>query len=637
MAIGRRKLKKIARRGVALVFTLLILAQNAWIPRSRADVVDVELGQKKFVIWVYCDNMQDWKAIAGNDPYYRIMMINESNFFFNGTKDDEKIVVKKSAEHASDIEYNCGYNVQNSDFPGKQQVSRNETFITESGMNTPYIYTKYEDFFVSVPGNYTIDKTSPPSWLNTWNIYLSDNQDGRSNYSLFELRENGRSWYTAKGSNRFFYYVPGGTKSWIRGLQGTGTSWSIKELEINQTPDWSNPKDPRNNYGTPMKVYVGKEKAVDAITSNFTVEYDQIAVLGRKMEYVNPGVTITVKSGGVLTIDGTLLNDGKIVVEEGGLMVIKSNAVVMPLFLDKSDRGGITSRGNIVIRSGGVMIGGGANGVYLSGGTVTNLGVMASENFTVKRDYTIENKSDGKVYMGKTIDGTIFDRILTDIYDGKLGNSFKVSDITTGTLRNWLSNHTVDVTSNPVYGNTKDVHFVDNPLIRIYEFKKRDDDNWVVGDLLFSAYRNQISDVSRRRGGGSYTLTFTVGNETYVTDRDMHGTFDWGKGEEELFSRVSTYDFNVSMLDNYDNPLIRIYRANDKLLFSAYRSQISGVSKRRSHTQPLTVIFKVDNETYDTYETIRGTFDRGEGEEELFSRVSISGFEESMLDNYKNK
>ena len=233
MAIGRRKLKKIARRGVALVFTLLILAQNAWIPRSRANVVEVKLGQKKFVIWVYCDNMQDWKAIAGNDPYYRIMMINESNFFFNGTKDDEKIVVKKSAEHASDIEYNCGYNVQNSDFPGKQQVSRNETFITESGMNTPYIYTKYEDYFVSGPGFKDPDVWSPDVWLNTWNIYLSDNQDGRSNYSLFELRENGRSWYTAKGSNRFFYYVPGGTKSWIRGLHGTGTSWSLKNLEIN--------------------------------------------------------------------------------------------------------------------------------------------------------------------------------------------------------------------------------------------------------------------------------------------------------------------------------------------------------------------------------------------------------------------
>ena len=336
-------------------------------------------------------------------------------------------------------------------------------FMSESGFNTPYI--DYSEHFSSSDNNRGYD-------IHAWNIYLSDSNDKRTNtaftaayrYGYEQLgyldRDKGADgegsggtiasnaevhpWMTS-GSNKFFHYDPQ-SKDPNEGLQGSGNSWYLQ--------DWSTSNSDRSyNNGTSMKVFLGREKAIDAIKDNFSVEYDQITVMGRKIEYICPGVTITVKRGGVLTVDGALINDGKIVVEDGGLMAIKKDAVIMPLFFNKSDRGGITSSGNIIIRSGGAMIGGGSNGIYLSGGTVVNLGIMASENFTIKRDYTIENKSSGQIYVGKTINGTLVSRMISDIDSGKLGNSFKVSDITEDTLHNYLSSVRVSVPSNPTYGN----------------------------------------------------------------------------------------------------------------------------------------------------------------------------------------
>ena len=151
-------------------------------------------------------------------------------------------------------------------------------------------------------------------------------------------------------------------------------------------------------------VLVGTVINASALTHDFTVQRDQATTMGRPVSYIPEGVTLRVASGGVLTVDGILINDGKIVVEQGGLLVLREESLLLPLpvHCNKTACGGISSAGTIVVEQNAKLIGGGANGIYLTGGVVYNFGTIASENFTATKKQLINNQSKAWVVAGRS-------------------------------------------------------------------------------------------------------------------------------------------------------------------------------------------------------------------------------------------
>ena len=464
-----RKRIKTARRIAAAAFAVLILAQNAFLPKSRAEVVPVEAtGQRTFYFWLPCDDMQKWAQTAGDGTHTRIMMINDSEYFFDGTtadargqgnEDGQTYKSELYADGKSYYGFECGHSLTASDMPNVWASRNASMFMTESGMNTPYI--QYYAYYAKTQSSGSRQNNKGYE-LHTWRMRLADKNDRQSKYyfcapsdQIYSAECLGYTsnaddadfpWFVSDAT-RFFNYA--GSRHVSQGLVGNARLWYLKDF--NNTSNALT-----NNSGTKMKVFLGVKKNIDCydVATGFQVANDQITVAGRKMEYIPEEMTVTVKSGGVLTVEGALINDGKIVVEDGGLLVIRKDAVIMPLFFNKPNRGGITSAGNIIIRSGGALIGGGANGIYLSGGSVVNFGLMASENFTAKNDNMIDNRG-GQIYAGKTVDGSVVSKFTRDIYYRNFeaqSKSFKVSDITESHLTNYLSGSKASFNKSAVYG-----------------------------------------------------------------------------------------------------------------------------------------------------------------------------------------
>lgn len=144
---------------------------------------------------------------------------------------------------------------------------------------------------------------------------------------------------------------------------------------------------------------------IPAVAHDFSVESGVATSIG-SVTYLNPGVTLTVKDGGMLTIDSLLLNDGKIVIEPGGLLILREGATVMPLSRTDENCGGIVSRGSIAVRKDAKLIGGGVTGIDLLGGSAVNFGLIASENFYAAHSRQIDNRTGGKVFAGRTLSWT---------------------------------------------------------------------------------------------------------------------------------------------------------------------------------------------------------------------------------------
>ena len=140
---------------------------------------------------------------------------------------------------------------------------------------------------------------------------------------------------------------------------------------------------------------------MSCLSTDFSVESGQVTNLDGPIAITN-GAVITVKDGGTLTIDGWVMNNGTIKVEEGGTLYVQDGACLNKLN-DKYDHqsGGIISNGLIIVGEGSKLIGGGVNGIQLLNGShVVNYGCLASENFVITQDHTVENRDRGFVLYG---------------------------------------------------------------------------------------------------------------------------------------------------------------------------------------------------------------------------------------------
>ncbi len=116
-------------------------------------------------------------------------------------------------------------------------------------------------------------------------------------------------------------------------------------------------------------MYIATKETLSAITSDITIASGQVVNFNNYV-YIKPGVTITIEKGGVLSVSGTLFNNGAIL-NNGGDIVVQKNAVIDQL--------------NIADKAGGVIACDGGDLVIFSGGFVS---VGKAEKFvSVETDY----------------------------------------------------------------------------------------------------------------------------------------------------------------------------------------------------------------------------------------------------------
>lgn len=149
-----------------------------------------------------------------------------------------------------------------------------------------------------------------------------------------------------------------------------------------------------------FRCFYAKPETIDCLSTSFTVENGQVSNLDGPIALTN-NATITVKEGGTLSITGWVMNNGKIVVEEGGTLYVQDGACLCRYNEGTTYGGGVISNGLIIVGEEAKLIGGGADGLQLLNGShVVNYGCVASENFKITNDHTIENRDKGFVLHG---------------------------------------------------------------------------------------------------------------------------------------------------------------------------------------------------------------------------------------------
>jgi len=278
--------------------------------------------------------------------------------------------------------------------------------------------------------------------------------------------------------------------------------------------------------------FLGKEYKIGQLGADFTVQADQNQTLGRPLYYIPEGKTLTVARDGVLTIDGTLLNDGKIVVEDGGLLVVKDGATIMPMTKYNGNCGAITSYGTVIVENNALLCGGGVNGLKILGGVVVNFGVVAGESLTVSRNYAIDNRATGWVIAGHSPSGSWRTEFIKNAIADRQADFSNPEGYFAKVSTSFDSYYSIP--EKGVYGNTANVRLYgdkavgspSDPLLTVYT---KDDPSKQYTPLFTD---EPVDNVSMTVKGN--TATYKVGNKEYrVTNKLVSAAIGRGEGKRE--------------------------------------------------------------------------------------------------------
>lgn len=459
------RMGKLTRRALTLLFALTLLWEcGALTPKARATDVVAADGTVTFVMWEKVPANYDCMSSCNNlcvDKAHPILLSYKSD----GT--EYFICATKSSWRWGDDDYNL-YGmpkVSSKQFDSMRDEWRTQQRFTTTGTYNS-LWAQYEPIqtnaWTRVNGlvfNVSNGNDGPGEYLGPGKSYSGQTYGGHKvRDTSFVVRAEKTypfRFNSEDGKFRFWNYDKDGDNEDIK-FKGSTVVLSDGDKHLINT------------------AFIGEVVNASALTHDFTVLADQATTMGRPVSYIPEGVTLRVASGGVLTVSGILLNDGKIVVEPGGLLVLRENSLVMPYHEDEERCGGISSAGTIVVEQNAKLLGGGLNGIYLTGGVVYNFGVIASENFTATKKLLINNQDSGIVVAGSTLSSGDREDLLRYCYLAAMWPTFQTVDVLKDRwyYRNgpshvsdynktsyygmvFLPSATVSVAAGAIYGNTK--------------------------------------------------------------------------------------------------------------------------------------------------------------------------------------
>ncbi len=171
--------------------------------------------------------------------------------------------------------------------------------------------------------------------------------------------------------------------------------------------------------------YIGKRLHYGSIGNDLTINKDSILPVYAN-KYINSegkevtvdgiiipeGTTLTVADGGILSIEGTLINNGSIVVNSGGTVIVKNGGTICPYMQGGSykEKGSGTIKsagGDILIMPGGTIYGGLNDGYGATvpfelndNATLINQGLLVYGSMLLGTNARVELYEGSKTYGG---------------------------------------------------------------------------------------------------------------------------------------------------------------------------------------------------------------------------------------------
>lgn len=544
-----------ARRVLSLAFALVMLLQTGAVTRT-ANAVDADpvTGTIPFFRWDKCDNFSDYYRKQSGWQYVLLTWSdNGLKYYFRTAKGNssKRASYKNVGPYTNDATYELKNALVSTQPTLNAALSGNcQTFFTtEIDASFAYYFSgssNYKDMDLAFGGTIADGQNQGCIYLeySTWTrgLVTPASDDG-----------NGLWFCTAAGNGiRFSSYVKMKDKEHPSYSADYGTNLKHSGSQISSS----------TSTGSDTvfdKPYVGTVCTnVSAIQNDFTVDNGMVTALNNAGTYLAKGKTVTVKNGGVLSIDGLFLNDGRIVVEKGGLLLLKEGATLMPYSREDDACGGIVSSGSVIVRKNAKLVGGGTNGVYFGGGGVVNFGLIAGENFRVLNSHLIENRTGAVVYAGKTLSWAQSFNCMAASLDRK--TPVATSAISESGLTTFSSRGVVLLESEAVInkGGTLKTYegygSADDPVIKVYA-KAPGEANWtsVVQGLKseLGYYRTQPSYVTGTEG--LELIGFFDELRAYYEDnasiRDQYATYEDFRA---YYLETNMKDYDTKILVVYD-------------------------------------------------------------------------------------
>ena len=255
-----------------------------------------------------------------------------------------------------------------------------------------YLYQEVAD------NHYWTIKKDTSGRYHFWTTGESDVDFGRISGSDTNRNiERIRGWFYASDLARA-YLAPSGSKLVLHSQDPAVKDWEKRVNNLSTT-------------GNGFRVFYADPNVVSFYKNSFTVEDGQVVSLEGPL-VIDPKCTVTVKPGGVLSCSGWIINDGQILVEPGGMLIVQERqtatgdkqygAITSLETMSGDGAGRIACDGIMIVNEDCKVVGCGCYGLQFGeGAQVVNYGQIIAENLDVYTDHTIENRGDSSaVFAG---------------------------------------------------------------------------------------------------------------------------------------------------------------------------------------------------------------------------------------------
>ena len=360
---------------------------------------------------------------TGNDTY-RALLVWDDKYFLQGDDFRRKSGADTMALYVNEEKTNSAVPGNVAEVP-EIDLSKNE-FYTMGGLGTPYLKFSYKDtdsdndycpyYTFQLAG---MDDQPSRKWLcdgdNILDICLDDiarKRYGGMDVGIIVGREGDSDNDSAPGKVKCFFNESGGKDT---GFMYSGNIFYAESSGI----DWG--------YSQ-FTLYIGKPVVYPAVRQNYVVGEDQFMHISQNGAMLK-NVTITVAKGGVLSIESWFMNNGRIIVDGGTLIVQEASnplgdeladdtedSVMMPF----ADIHPLVS-GSLELRNGGELIimdntrAAFSNIKATTGSSILNCGILLAETIDL-HSATLEIRKNSAVLAG---------------YDFREMTSFRTDDLIT--------------------------------------------------------------------------------------------------------------------------------------------------------------------------------------------------------------
>ncbi len=379
-------MKRRARCGVVLLLALALCMQLGGIPAVAAGGAGTANGTIDVWRWVRVDSQDDLPLRDGTGYRHPVLLLYE----WNGGKymvDGDKRTSGTPFQFArTDLPEGVAYGEKT--FRTTENISHLE--LLYKGMDSSNGNAKQY--------NLVMDKKTDNGVLTSISYSGGGFAETQSNATSIDVLTPNTisSVSVAGGQVALFYNVSSDRDSLVRIDDDSGNVYTSRSWTWNMAR---------------FVMYVGYKETLSAIRSDCTIDSGQVANYDGFV-YIEPGVTVTVERGGVLSISGVLYNNGTIK-NKGGDVVVQKNACIEQLCIGDGVGGVICcDGGDLVILSGGrVSVGKtesyssykteyGNGFVLRNGATCTNFGTLVvSCSAYVVSGATLDNRASGSMFF----------------------------------------------------------------------------------------------------------------------------------------------------------------------------------------------------------------------------------------------